>query len=178
MSNQARVWRTWVWALAAAAAVTGCARSRASSQLDEPRDTAAVAAVLDALHHNALVANEEAYFALFAPDGVFFGTDATERWTVDAFRAYAHPVFQQGRGWTYVPRAGTRHIAFDPTGTVAWFDEILDNANYGETRGTGVVRLVDGAWKIAQYHLTIPIPNDLAPEVVRMIRSRPQPLPH
>lgn len=141
------------------------------------RATGAVSAVLDALHHNASVADEEAYFTLFAPEGIFFGTDASERWTVEQFRAYAHRRFATGRGWTYVLRAGTRHVEFDPTGTVAWFDEILDNATYGETRGTGVLRLIDGNWKIAQYHLTIPIPNALADSVVGMIRGTEQPPP-
>lgn len=156
--------------LVAAAVLSHCARGPGAVTPD--RATAAVSAVLDALHHNASVADEDAYFRLFAPEGVFFGTDATERWTVPEFRAYAHPAFQQGRGWTYVLRPGTRHITFDPTGTVAWFDELLDNASYGETRGTGVIRQVNGSWKIAQYHLTIPVPNDLASELVRMIRAR------
>ena len=139
---------------------------------DRAGDTAAVSSILDALHHNAAVADEDAYFALFAPEAVFLGTDATERWTVEEFRAYAHARFETGRGWTYALRPGTRHITFDPAGQVAWFDEILDNASYGETRGTGVVRRMGGAWKIAQYHLTIPIPNALADTVVDMIRAQ------
>lgn len=155
-----------------AAVVVCAAPAGAQNRAVAPGDTAAVAAVLDSLHHEASAANEAAYFGLFAPDGVFIGTDATERWTVDAFRAYAHPFFSQGRGWTYVPRAGTRHIAFDPSGSIAWFDELLDNEHYGETRGTGVLRRIDGAWKIEQYHLTIPVPNALADSVVRMIRAR------
>ena len=152
--------------------LAGCAPNRAPGRVALAADTAAVSAVLDSLHHEASVADEAAYFGLFAPDGVFIGTDATERWTADAFRAYAHPFFQRGRGWTYRPRPASRHIAFDPTGTVAWFDELLDNASYGETRGTGVLRRVNGAWKIEQYHLTIPVLNPLADSVVRMIRGR------
>lgn len=158
--------------LVAAAALSHCAPHSSAVTPDRSDATAAVSAVLDSLHHHASVADEDAYFGLFAPEGVFFGTDATERWTVPEFRAYAHPAFQQGRGWTYVLRPGSRHITFDPTGTVAWFDELLDNASYGETRGTGVIRQVNGNWKIAQYHLTIPVPNDLANELVRMIRAR------
>jgi hypothetical protein len=150
----------------------GCAPDPTPAAPDRDSATAAVSGVLDALHHNASVADEGAYFALFAPEGVFLGTDATERWTVPEFRAYAHPVFQQGRGWTYVLRPGTRHIEFALDGTVAWFDEILDNANYGETRGTGVLRRVDGTWKIAQYHRTIPVPNALADTLVLMIREQ------
>lgn len=160
-------------------AMAGCAAPDESdpASFDRAAATAAVSAVLDSLHHYASLAEEDAYFALFAPEGVFFGTDATERWTVEEFRAYAHPYFEQGRGWTYVLRPGTRHVTFDPTGTVAWFDEILDNANYGETRGTGVMRRVGDEWKIAQYHLTIPVPNALAAEVVEMIRRMESPSP-
>jgi len=168
-----RVRRGAICVLSATLAGSCAAPGRpAPVSFDQAEATAAVSGVLDALHRNAAAANEDAYFALFAPEGVFIGTDATERWTVEAFRAYAHPYFSRGRGWTYVLREGTRHIAFDPTGTVAWFDEILDNASYGETRGTGVLRLTDGAWKITQYHLTIPVPNALADSVVRMIRRR------
>lgn len=155
-----------------AVAVVTVAAACAPAPPDPADETAAASAVLDALHHNASVADEDAYFALFAPDGVFFGTDATERWTVEEFRAYAHPYFSAGRGWTYGLRPGTRNIAFDPSGTVAWFDEILDNANYGETRGTGVLRRIGGEWKIAQYHLTIPVPNALADTLVAMIRAQ------
>lgn len=135
-------------------------------------DVSAASRVLDSLHAYASAASGEAYFALFAPDAVFFGTDITERWTLEQFRAYAMGRFNQGTGWTYVLRPGTRKIAFDPSGTVAWFDEILDNAHYGATRGTGVLRLIDGAWKIAQYHLTIPVPNALADSVVALIRAQ------
>jgi hypothetical protein len=155
------------WSLGVLACLAACAPADA----DHAEATQAVAAVLDALHQHAAAADEEAYFALFAPDGVFFGTDAGERWTVEQFRAYAHARFATGRGWTYVLRDGTRHVVFDPAGQVAWFDELLDNANYGLTRGTGVLRQVDGAWKIAQYHLTIPVPNALADSLVRMIRA-------
>ena len=172
MKRAEQRWRIGILVLLATTVTLGCAPERARSAFDRDSATAAVSSVLDALHHNASVADEEAYFGLFAPEGVFLGTDATERWSVEQFRAYAHPPFQQGRGWTYVLRPGTRHIEFDPTGTVAWFDEILDNANYGETRGTGVVRQVDGTWKIAQYHLTIPVPNALADSLVNMIRAR------
>ena len=34
------------------------------------------------------------------------------------------------------------------------FDEILDNASYGTSRGTGMVTLTPFGWKIEQYALT------------------------
>lgn len=131
----------------------------------------AIASVLDALHETASRAEGERYFALFADDAIFFGTDAEERWTVDQFRAYAEPFFQQGRGWTY--RVEQRNVFFGPGGDVAWFDEELFNEKYGRCRGTGVLTRTEDGWKISQYNLTIPIPNDLAAAVVEMIRSSP-----
>ena len=132
---------------------------------------AAVAALLDTLHASAARADEAAYFACFAQEGVFLGTDATERWTVPAFREYAHPLFAQGKGWTYVPQV--RHVDVDRGGRVAWFDEVLRNEKYGACRGTGVaVRTRDG-WRIAQYSLTFLVPNDAAGAVVETIRATP-----
>jgi len=130
---------------------------------------AEVAAVLDQLHALAAQADEDGYFALFAPEGVFIGTDATERWNVAEFRAYAHPYFSKGKGWAYTP--GVRHIDFSPDKAVAWFDELLDNAKYGTCRGTGVLRLIDGRYKIAQYHLTVPVPNSLMNRVAKLIEA-------
>lgn len=130
----------------------------------------AVSAVLDALHDAASKADGERYFALFDPAAVFFGTAPEERWTVDEFRAFADPYFEAGRGWTY--RKVSRHVFLSAGGDTAWFDEELDNDKYGRCRGTGVLLRTAEGWKIAQYNLTIPIPNELAPEVVEKIRSR------
>jgi ketosteroid isomerase-like protein len=146
--------------------VAGCASVPPAGE--RAAGASAVAAVLDGFHEAASRADGDAYFAALAPDAVFIGTDASERWSVAEFRAFADPYFSAGRGWTYVPR--DRHIHVGPGGDIAWFDEMLDNASYGVCRGTGVlVRAADG-WKIAQYHLTIPIPNDLAKEIVGIIR--------
>ena len=134
-------------------------------------DPRTVNAVVDALHAAAAQADGARYFALFAEDAVFIGTDATERWTLAEFRVYAEPLFAQGRGWTYTPLE--RHVRIAPGGDVAWFDERLHNATYGETRGSGVLRLLDGRWRIAQYVLSFAVPNAAAPRVVDVIRTSP-----
>ena len=141
-----------------------CACACASSS----RTTPSVDATLDAWHKAAADANESAYFGAMAPEFVFLGTDATERWDLASFRTFAHPYFADGKAWTFTPH--DRHVIFSPDHTIAWFDEKLDSASYGDCRGTGVLRLVNGEWKIAHYNLTIPIPNDLAKQVVAMIR--------
>lgn len=128
-----------------------------------------VAAVLDDWHQAASVADEARYFGHFAPNGVFMGTDATERWTVGEFRVWARPYFAKGKAWNFKPR--DRHIAFSGDGKVAWFDEMLDTANLGVCRGSGVLTLTGGVWKISQYNLSIPIPNALADGIVGQIAA-------
>ena len=131
----------------------------------------AAAATLDALHAAAARADGEAYFALFTPDAVFIGTDVSERWSLPAFRAYAQPIFSQGRGWTYTPRTRTITLAPVACRCVAWFDEVLDSQSYGTSRGTGVLLRGPGGWQVAQYALTFPIPNDLAKEFTERIKA-------
>lgn len=126
-----------------------------------------ISAQLDSFHKAAANADFDAYFDLFSKDGVFIGTDASERWSVDAFKDFVKPYFSQGKGWTYVPRDRTIVVH----GDVAWFDELLDNEAYGECRGSGVLVKKDGQWKIAQYNLHFPIPNDLAKAITKMIKE-------
>ena len=135
-----------------------------------PSAQAAVAAVLDDWHAAAAAADEPRYFQHFAPDAVFLGTDGTERWTVEDFRRYAHPYFARGRAWSFKP-AG-RHIFLSHDGAVAWFDEALDTPNLGPARGSGVLVKVKGAWKIAHYNLSVPIPNGLLKEFKERIEAQ------
>ena len=146
-----------------------CLLYLSSASMASARSENDVAAVLDKLHGAASSASFLDYFSTFAPDGVFIGTDASETWSVEEFKAYAKPYFDQGRGWTYTP--AERHIYFSQSGDVAWFDEMLDSQSYGVTRGTGVLELRDGKWLITQYHLTIPLPNELVDDVVKQIKA-------
>ncbi len=129
----------------------------------------AVNQVLDGFHQAASEADQKAYFALFHEQGIFLGTDATERWTKADFEDFARPYFRQGIGWSYYPRA--RHLYFSQDQKTAWFDELLDHDTYGECRGTGVLVLTDDGWKIIQYHLTFPIPNEVVDSVIERIKQ-------
>lgn len=130
-----------------------------------------VAAVLDSLHAAADKADGPAYFALYAPDAVFIGTDVTERWDLPAFRAFAEPYFAKGRGWTYVARERRVTLAPGDCRCVAWFDEVLDSKSYGTARGSGVLVKTPQGWKVSQYVLGFPIPNDVAGEVTERIKA-------
>jgi ketosteroid isomerase-like protein len=128
-----------------------------------------IAQTLDAWHAAAARADEEAYFAYFTPDAVFLGTDPTERWTRDEFRRWAHPRFVTGAAWTMT--STKRSISLSADGKVAWFDEDVLSKGLGPVRGSGVlVRVVD-TWKIAQYNLSVPIPNDRFDAVRRLIAT-------
>src|SRR5437764_7752082 len=70
--------------------IAGCTTTNSKTQIDK---------MLDDWHDAAAKSDESRYFAHFADNAVFLGTDATERWNVPAFRAYAHPYFLQGKGW-------------------------------------------------------------------------------
>ena len=117
--------------------------------------------LLDGLHQDAHEGNFENYFNRYSPDAVFLGTDKTERWTIKEFKAYAEPAFLDGHGWTY--KVVERNL--EGEGNTLWFDEILFNEKLGHCRGTGVVKLINGEWKIAHYALTMLIPNSVAEEI-------------
>jgi len=149
----------------------------AAVAVDEARERAAVGRVLDDFHAAAAAADEARYFGHFAPEAVFLGTDATERWDVAAFRRYAHPHFARGKAWSF--RASRRAITFAAGGAVAWFDEDLVTANLGLARGSGVL-LRDparGAWKIAQYNLAITVPNERFGAVKKLLEGEAPPAP-
>ncbi len=123
--------------------------------------------VLDDFHVAASEADSARYFAHFAEQAIFFGTDIAERWSLEEFQAYAGPYFRAGRGWTYVPQQRAVFL----NGDTAWFDETLKNENFGLTRGTGVLTWDGSHWKLTQYHLTLPVPNDLINQLVDLINA-------
>jgi len=135
----------------------------AAETIDKPALKAQINDLLDGFHHAAATAEGTDYFERFAANGIFMGTDATERWTVEEFKAYAQPIFDEGRGWTY--RSLERHITLDATGKIGWFDEILDNDALGRCRGTGVVTRQESGWKLNHYSLTLLIPNSIVDAV-------------
>jgi hypothetical protein len=133
-------------------------------------EVAAINAALDDLHKAASVADEARYFNHFAPGAVFLGTDPEERWSLQDFRAYAHPHFAAGKAWTYAPR--TRNVKLGPAGSgIAWFDEVIDHARYGACRGTGVLQKVGGDWKLQTYSLSFLIPNAVAERATALARE-------
>ena len=64
------------------------------------------------------------------------------------------------------------HVFLSADRKTAWFDEIAESKELGASRGTGVLMLERGKWKVAQYNLSIPVPNEKF-EAVRKIIAVP-----
>ncbi|MFK8048185.1 MAG: nuclear transport factor 2 family protein [Halioglobus sp.] len=128
-----------------------------------------VSLALDTFHRAAAESNFETYSETMSADIVFLGTDANERWHSGEFREFARPHFSKGNGWTY--RSTERHITIAPGGQTAWFDELLINQKLGKCRGSGVLVLQDGQWKLVQYNLSLPVPNELVAGIVADIAA-------
>ena len=107
-------------------------------------------ALLDGLHQDAHEGNFQSYFDRYTSDAIFLGTDKTERWSIEEFKAYAKPAFADGNGWTY----SVVERNWEGDGDIRWFDEIPFNEKLGHCRGTGVVKLINDEWKIVHYALT------------------------
>lgn len=118
--------------------------------------------VLDALHAAAARGDGEAYFGLFSDDATFLGTDRRERWSFEEFRDLYEPYMDAGRGWTYHVRDRDLRVE----GDWAWFDETLWHDEFRHCRGSGVLTRLDGAWKIRQYNLTFPVPNEASRRMI------------
>ncbi len=137
--------------------------------VDTANETKLINAMLDSFNRAAAGADFNSYFNFYTEDAIFTGTDATERWDKPAFMAWAKPIFQKGRAWDFT--ALKRHIYFDSTGRLAWFDELL-NTQMKICRGSGVLVKQNnpstGAqeWKVQQYILSTTIPNDLMDSVI------------
>ncbi|MGL2965237.1 nuclear transport factor 2 family protein [Flavobacterium sp. XGLA_31] len=120
---------------------------------------------LDAWHQAAAEANFKNYFDALTDDAVFIGTDATEHWDKKAFEVFAKPYFDKGKAWSFT--ALERHIYFSNDRKTAWFDELL-NTQMKICRGSGVLVLVNGQWKIKHYVLSMTVPNDNTDVVIKI----------
>jgi hypothetical protein len=136
----------------------------------------AIDSLLDHWHHAAAVADERAYFGALDSSAVYLGTDPGERWSKQAFHAWAKPQFDKGSAWAFVPF--DRHVTLGPDG-LAWFDEKLKwfepklNTWMTGLRGSGVVRHTTEGWLIEQYNLTMEVSNDRLGDVIRLLRATP-----
>ena len=121
--------------------------------------------VLEAWHKAASEADFDAYFSKMTSDSYFIGTDATENWNYEDFKAFSKPYFDKGKAWSFSTLE--RNIFAHSSSKIAWFDEHL-KTQMGICRGSGVILLTDDGWKIKHYVLSIAVPNENVPALTAL----------
>lgn len=141
-----------------------------SAMADDGPTVDAIAAVIDDFHDAAAHGDGERYLRHLTDDAVFMGTDEWERWPKHpAFEDYVSRRFRDGSGWQY--RSVERNVSVSELGNVAWFDEVIFSEANGRFRGTGVLLLQDGEWKIARYAMSFLVFNENWDEVIELSRK-------
>jgi hypothetical protein len=128
---------------------------------------ARVNAFVDEWHQDAAQARP-AFFDKIAADGIYIGSDKTERWTKEAFREWARPAFARPTAWALTPLH--RNISFTPDRQIVWFDEQV-RSSMGILQASGVVRPIAKGFEIVHYQLSIAVPNDVVPQVTGAIKA-------
>ncbi len=149
-----------------------CSCNYTKEEANKPENTTSVSAeeardeintTLENWHKAASEADFDNYFNFMSEDGIFIGTDATENWNIEEFKNFSKPHFDKGSAWDFSTLE--RNIYTSNNGEIAWFDELLDTW-MGICRGSGVMVLKDGQWKIKHYVLSVTVPNDDINEIV------------
>jgi len=126
-----------------------------------------IATFLDQWHDEAAHADVR-YFDRMAADGVYIGTDKSERWVRDDFKAWAKPYFDSKKAWEF--HAFNRHIAYSDDKSLVWFDEQL-HTQMGICQASGVIRNGKDGLKIVHYQLSLAVPNGLLDKVQKEIET-------
>ncbi len=142
--------------------------------VSESEAAAAVESVLADFHLAAWNADPQGAIEHLAPDAIFLGPDAADRFDTDELRERFSDVI----GW--LSEATERHVVVSADETLAWFDQRLESRQLGELRATGVLRFANdrpagggpaGSWQIVQYHVAMPVPNELLGELSEKLRA-------
>ncbi|MFZ6745874.1 nuclear transport factor 2 family protein [Undibacterium sp. JH2W] len=116
-----------------------------------------VAQFIDEWHDDAAHARLQ-YFDKMAKDGIYIGTDKTERWSRDEFKIWARRFFERPSAWAFT--SFNRHINMSDDRQWIWFDEQLQT-QMGICQATGVIRQTAQGFEIKHYQLSLTVPNEL-----------------
>ncbi len=144
-------------------------RRRNGCQTEPNTDLGAINQLMDAWHHAAAVADEEKFFGSMTPDGIYLGTDASERWLRDEMKEWSKKYFERESAWAFT--AHHRHVYFSSNGQIAWFEEQLDTW-MGPCRGSGVLQKTGDGWKIRHYNLAVAVANDVVNEYIKLLPKK------
>lgn len=137
--------------------LTSCSAVKKTSTKNISEIKNKINATISNWHLAATDADFEDYFGKMDSVSVFIGTDASENWSKQQFKAFSKPYFDKGKAWDFKTLA--RNVYVNNTGDFAWFDELLTTW-MGTCRGSGVLEKNEDAWAIKHYVLSVAIPND------------------
>jgi len=144
-------------------------RRRKDCQTKPSDDQADINSLLDGWHRAAALADEDVFFGSMTTDGIYLGTDASEKWLRDEMKEWSKKYFEQESAWDFKPH--DREIYFSADHQTAWFDELLDTW-MGTCRGSGVLRKEKNGWELAHYNLAMLVPNDKTKGVIELIQEK------
>lgn len=139
---------------------------RRSNCVKKPKDD--INELMDNWHKAAATADEDVFFGSMTEDGIYIGTDASERWLRDELKEWSKKYFDRESAWDFKPTE--RIVTVSQDGTMAWFDELLDTW-MGTCRSSGVVVLTENGWKIKHYHLSIAVPNEVVQDYLKILEK-------
>ncbi len=144
-------------------------RRRENCTTKERSLTDTLHAFIDTWHQAAATADEDTFFGSMAADGIYLGTDASERWPRDTFRVWAAAPFNRESAWDFKPYQ--RELYFSDNNKYVWWEEMLDTW-MGPCRGSGVARFYEGRWQIQHYDLALTIPNETMKAVIELTKDK------
>ncbi|WP_083261278.1 nuclear transport factor 2 family protein [Crocinitomix algicola] len=124
--------------------------------------------LMDQWHHDVGIFDFDAYFDFMSEGFIFLGTDPSERWTKKEFMAFAKPYFDEKSTWLFTKN--WRNWYFSDDHSIAWFEESLDTW-MEECRGSGVLKKINGEWKIVHYNLSVVIENEKMKKFIKLRRK-------
>ncbi len=135
------------------------------NESEDPR--AIINKSMDTWHELAANADQR-FFDFMAPNSIYIGTDASERWTKQAFVKFATPYFERGKAWSF--KALERNVYLSSDEKTGWFEELLDTW-MGECRASGVLEKTDQGWLLSHYQLSVTVPNEKVKEFLKLIEK-------
>jgi hypothetical protein len=133
------------------------AQAQSPNNAAEEYDTDKLNSFMDSWHLASAQADAEMFFGMMAEDGIYIGTDKTERWLRDELREWSTKAFERESAWTFIIKERNWQIHEKQGFAIA--DELLQTY-MGLCRATAVISLKNEQWKIIHYQLSVTIDND------------------
>lgn len=131
-------------------------------------DKTSMSVHMDKWHNDVAVFDYKAYFEFMSKGFIYLGTDPSERWSKTTFSEFCKPYFERKSTWNF--KTNWRNWYFSDDQSTAWFEESL-TTQMEECRGSGVLKKVNGVWKIAHYNLTVLIENKKMKKFIKLRRK-------